>query len=60
MSSLKFIDLFAGLGGFHLALANLRHKCVFASELNPELREFYEKNHKTKVQGDINEVDTFI
>ncbi|MFZ4797746.1 MAG: DNA cytosine methyltransferase, partial [Bacteroidia bacterium] len=36
---LKFIDLFAGLGGFHLALNNLGHSCVFASELNSELRD---------------------
>lgn len=54
---MRFIDLFAGLGGFHIALADLGHKCVFASELNEELRELYEKNHKTKVEGDINDVD---
>jgi DNA (cytosine-5)-methyltransferase 1 len=53
MSKLKFIDLFAGLGGFHLALTDLGHKCVFASELNEELRELYERNHSTKIQGDI-------
>lgn len=41
---LKFIDLFAGLGGFHLALTKLGHECVFASELQPELRELYKKN----------------
>ncbi len=57
MRKLKFIDLFAGLGGFHLALADLGHYCVFASEINEELRELYEKNHKIKVHGDINEVD---
>jgi len=57
MRKLKFIDLFAGLGGFHLALAELGHKCVFASELNEELRDLYIKNHKTNIQGDINKVD---
>lgn len=41
---LTFIDLFAGLGGFHLALQGLGHKCVFASEIRTELRETYLKN----------------
>lgn len=57
MEELKFIDLFAGLGGFHLALHDLGHNCVFASELNSELRDLYEKNHNTKIEGDINLVD---
>jgi len=54
---LKFIDLFAGLGGFHLALQKLGHKCVFASELVPELRELYKINHNLECAGDINEVN---
>jgi DNA (cytosine-5)-methyltransferase 1 len=53
---LKFIDLFAGLGGFHLALAELGHRCVFASELDPDLAALYEKNFGLRPAGDIREV----
>ena len=57
MAELKFIDLFAGLGGFHLALKKLGHKCVFASELIQELRDLYKTNHDIECAGDINEVN---
>ncbi len=54
--SLTFIDLCAGLGGFHKALADLGHKCVYACEIDDTLRELYLKNFpnmKGKVYGDI-------
>jgi len=51
---MKFIDLFAGLGGFHQALKELGHDCVFASELNVELRTLYKINHNIECSGDIN------
>ena len=53
---MKFIDLFAGLGGFHKALHRLGHECVFASEVNPVLRSIYEKNWNIKPAGDIRKV----
>src|SRR6478736_2261643 len=53
---MKFIDLFAGLGGFHLALKRLGHKCVFASEIDENLATLYEKNFGLKPVGDIRKV----
>ena len=51
---LKFIDLFAGLGGFHLALQKLGHECVFASELKEDLQRLYDINFGGGViHGDI-------
>ncbi len=55
--SLKFIDLFAGIGAFHIALEKLGHECVFASELSNDLRELYKINHDIKCHGDITKID---
>lgn len=52
---MKFVDLFAGIGGFHQALESLGHKCVCASEIDSYCVETYKKNFPdTKVVGDIN------
>jgi len=53
---MKFIDLFAGLGGFHLALTHLGHECVFGSELDDQLREVYQQNFGLKPEGDIRQI----
>ena len=55
--SLRFADLFAGLGGFHLALKNLGHRCVFACELDDDLGALYEKNFGLRPFGDIRTLD---
>lgn len=41
-----FIDLFAGIGGFHLAMHRLGGECVFASEIDEAARLTYEANYK--------------
>lgn len=50
---MRFIDLFAGLGGFHQALTRLGHECVFASELDRDLAALYVKNFGIEPHGDI-------
>jgi DNA (cytosine-5)-methyltransferase 1 len=57
-SAFDFIDLFAGLGGFHLAATKLGGRCVFASELNPKLRNVYQRNFGMNPAGDIRQVGT--
>lgn len=53
-----FIDLFAGLGGFHQALSALGGRCVFASELKEDLQKLYRLNFpNVTVKGDITKVD---
>lgn len=53
MQPFRFIDLFAGLGGFHLALDRLGGECVFAAEWTEHLRDLYSENFGLKPAGDI-------
>ena len=46
LSKYKFIDLFAGIGGFHLAFHKAGAECVFASEWDEDARLTYEANFK--------------
>jgi DNA (cytosine-5)-methyltransferase 1 len=43
---MKFIELFAGIGGFRLGLEKAGHECVWANEFMPKARSIYEHNFK--------------
>ena len=52
-----FVDLFCGIGGFHIAAANLGLDCVFASDIDADACEIYERNFGLYPQGDITKID---
>ncbi|MFC4224247.1 DNA cytosine methyltransferase [Lysinibacter cavernae] len=54
----RFIDLFAGLGGFHVALAELGGQGVFAAEWEPTLNSLYDANYGLVPWSDINTLDS--
>ncbi len=54
----KFIDLFAGIGGFRLALQNLQGKCVFTSEWDKYSQQTYLANFGEVPFGDITKPET--
>lgn len=49
----KFIDLFAGIGGFRLAMQNVGGKCVYTSEWNTDAQKTYRANFGEVPFGDI-------
>ena len=56
----KFIDLFAGIGGFHQAMRFLGGECVMAAEINQACVDTYNQNFSTYegfVRGDVNKID---
>lgn len=52
----RFIDLFCGVGGFHLALSSFGARCVFASDINAEARKVYASNFGITPKGDIKHI----
>ncbi|MEI8285331.1 MAG: DNA cytosine methyltransferase [bacterium] len=59
----RFIDLFCGIGGFHVAMKQacaelgLKSKAVFASDIDKDCQIAYEANFSLKVHGDITKID---
>ena len=57
MKSFKFIDLFCGIGGFHLAMSEVGGECVFASEIDKFAKQAYTTLHGLEPHGDITKID---
>ena len=51
--SFTYVDLFAGIGGFHAALGALGGECVYASEIDDHAAKIYQRNWGIKPEGDI-------
>jgi DNA (cytosine-5)-methyltransferase 1 len=60
LRNLNFVDLFAGIGGFHLTLSDLGNKCVLAIDKKKNCQETYSLNFPTTpfLLGDINDKKT--
>jgi DNA (cytosine-5)-methyltransferase 1 len=54
---IRYIDLFAGIGGFHQAMSRYKGECVFASEWDKEASETYFENYGIKPEGDITHIN---
>ncbi|MBQ2914256.1 MAG: DNA cytosine methyltransferase [Clostridia bacterium] len=56
LKNYKFIDLFCGIGGFHLALKSFGAECVFACDIDSEARKVYANNFGITPKSDILEI----
>lgn len=57
LTGYSFIDLFAGLGGFRIALESLGARCVYSNEWDEPVRKVYADNFGDIPEGDITKVD---
>lgn len=57
LNNMTFIDLFAGIGGFRLALESLGAKCVYSNEWDKDAQKVYFNNFNDYPEGDITKVN---
>jgi len=55
-AAFTFVDLFAGIGGFHQASSSFGGSCVFASEIDPHAQQAYAANYNLQPHGDITKI----
>jgi len=56
LTSITFIDLFSGIGGFRLAFERAGGECVFASDWDELAQKTYEANYGHRPAGDITQI----
>ena len=56
LENYRFIDLFAGIGGFRIALESFGANCVFSSEWDKYAQKVYEANFGELPEGDITQI----
>lgn len=54
---MKFIDLFAGIGGFRSGFEKAGFTCIFSSEIDPNCQDVYHKNYGELPFGDIRNIN---
>ena len=62
METIKYIDLFCGLGAFHTAFNSInseskKYECVFACDIDENVRKIYKENYGLTPSGDINQIN---
>lgn len=57
MKEIRFIDLFAGIGGFRLGLESIGAKCVFSSEIDEHAISMYQENFHDNPKCDITKIN---
>ncbi len=66
IKTIRFIDLFCGIGGFRYAIQDvakqlgIQAKCVFSSDVDPHCQKAYEANFHEKPTGDIHHIPAAI
>ncbi|VKW44984.1 DNA methylase [Streptococcus pneumoniae] len=53
---MKFLDLFAGIGGFRLGMESAGHKCIGFCEIDKFARESYKAIHDTKGEIELHDI----
>ncbi|KGA99019.1 modification methylase [Alkalihalobacillus alcalophilus ATCC 27647 = CGMCC 1.3604] len=57
LKGMKYVDLFAGIGGFHLAMKSFGAECVYASEWDKHAQTTYSANFGIHPEGDITQIE---